>query len=104
VNTLQPIIDWSTGATNTAYVDGDRVFSAIIDRDYDHRLKGISTTSFANTYGAWVRYCVEQKVTSSDDADGDFFVEQVRLRRMCGRMYVLGHVCAVYVARVNHNR
>ena len=54
--TLAPIVD----AADT-YVDVDGVFSSVIDRDYDQRLKGVSLASFTDVYGDWVRYCVEQR-------------------------------------------
>jgi hypothetical protein len=49
------------------YVDLDPTFAATVDEDYDHRLSGVSKSSFCNVYLEWVQYCAARrdKVNSS---------------------------------------
>jgi len=48
------------------YVDLDPTFAATVDEDYDHRLSGVSKSSFSNVYLEWIQYCAARR----DKVDG----------------------------------
>ncbi len=50
-----------------SYVDLDPTFNMHVDEDFDHRMSGVSRSSFCNTYLEWVQYCASRrdKVNSS---------------------------------------
>ena len=43
------------------YVEVDPTFNIHIDEDYDHRVSGISRTSFCNVYLDWIEFCASRR-------------------------------------------
>ncbi len=44
-----------------SYVDLDPTFTSHVDEDYDHRLSGISKSSFCNIYLEWIQHCASRR-------------------------------------------
>nr|XP_014349145.1 PREDICTED: pecanex-like protein 3 [Latimeria chalumnae] len=43
------------------YADSDPTFNLNIDEDYDHRMAGITPSSFSSVYLDWIQYCVSRR-------------------------------------------
>ena len=48
-------------AHHASSVDFDAAFSAAVHEDYDLRVGGISRSSFASSYGKWIRHCARNR-------------------------------------------
>lgn len=43
------------------YTDSDPTFNLNIDEDYDHRMAGVTLSSFCNVYLDWIQYCAGRR-------------------------------------------
>nr|XP_033809608.1 pecanex-like protein 3 isoform X3 [Geotrypetes seraphini] len=44
-----------------SYADSDPTFNLNIDEDYDHRMSGVTLSSFCNVYLDWIQYCAGRR-------------------------------------------
>ncbi|ELU16306.1 hypothetical protein CAPTEDRAFT_221096 [Capitella teleta] len=57
---LQPTLD-------KGYVDLDPTFTVLVDEDFDHRLSGVSKSSFCSVYLEWIQYCASRRGQKDED-------------------------------------